>query len=243
MRDVDLYKSERLKKVKPITVNTRLIALKSAFNFALRWKYISENPFAHVRFCSIPQQTPIFFTREDFQKLINKIKEGWLKEIVVFATLTGMRLSEITNLRWRAVDLQRKLISVESSATFKTKHGKKRNIPLNDAVVYLLRPKAQTDRVKSLDDYVFTLNDRKILDTWLSHKFKYYVYECRFQEDRLHFHSLRHTFASWLVQDGVSIYAVKELLGRADVKTTQIYSHLVGSELHGAVNRISISMN
>lgn len=67
MRDVDLYKSERLKKVKPITVNTRLIALKSAFNFAMRWKYIGENPFAHVRFCSIPQQTTIFFTREDFQ--------------------------------------------------------------------------------------------------------------------------------------------------------------------------------
>lgn len=96
-----------------------------------------------------------------------------------------MRLSEITNLRWRAVDLQRKLISVESNATFKTKHGKKRDIPLNDAVVYLLGPKAQPEGAKGTDDYVFTLNNNKILDTWLSHKFKYYVYECRFQEDRL----------------------------------------------------------
>ncbi|MGA9405861.1 MAG: site-specific integrase [Bacteroidota bacterium] len=242
-RDVDIYKSERLKKVKPITVNTRLIALKSAFNYAIRWKYLKENPFTCVRFCSVPQQAPIFFAREDFQKLINIIKESWLKEVVIFATLTGMRLSEITNLRWRDVDLRRKLIAVQSSATFKTKHGKRRDIPLNGTVMYLLQQKVQMDALKRLDDYVFTLNGKKILNTWLSHKFKYYVYECRFQEDRLHFHSLRHTFASWMVQDGVSIYAIKELLGHADVKTGQIYSHLAGSELHGVVDRISISLN
>ncbi len=242
-KDVDFYKSERLKKVKPITVNTRLIALKSAFNYAVRWRYIAENPFTRVRFCSVPQQAPIFFAREDFQKLISVIKEGWLKEVVIFATLTGMRLSEITNLQWRDVDLQRKLITVQSSATFKTKYGKRRDIPLNETVLYLLHRKVKVDAAKRLDDYVFRLNGKKILGTWLSHKFKYYVYECHLANDRLHFHSLRHTFASWLVMDGVSIYAIKELLGHQDVKTSQIYSHLAGAELHGVVDRISISLN
>lgn len=243
IKDVDIYKSERLKKVKPITVNTRLIALKSAFNFAIRWEYLVENPFTRVRFCSVPQQAPIFFTKEDFQKLIYMIKEGWLKEVVIFATLTGMRLSEITNLHWNDVHLDRKLITVQSSSTFRTKNGKRRDIPLNDSVLYLLQQKIKKDNSKRTEDLVFTLNGKKILETWLSHKFKYYVYLCRLSNDRLHFHSLRHTFASWLAQDGVSIYAIKELLGHADVKTTQIYSHLTGSELHGAVNRISISLN
>ena len=59
----------------------------------------------------------------------------------------------------------------------------------------------------------------------------------------LHFHSLRHSFASWLVQDGVSIYAVKELLGHSDVKTTQVYSHLQPEQLHSTVNKIQVSLN
>jgi site-specific recombinase XerD len=50
---------------------------------------------------------------------------------------------------------------------------------------------------------------------------------------------LRHTFATWLVQNGASIYEVQKLLGHSDIKTTQIYAHLMASELHTTVNRIS----
>ncbi|MCX6138899.1 MAG: site-specific integrase [Ignavibacteriales bacterium] len=242
-RQVDLYISERLKVVKPITVNTRLIALKSAFNIAVRWEYLTENPFTKVRFCAVPQRVPIFFTKEDFQRMLAAIKEPWLKEAVVFATLTGIRQSELTHLRWRDVNYGRKSISIESSSQFSTKGGKRRDIPLSETAVYLLRQKSAVQQHDALDDYVFRLNDRKILEGWLSHKFKYYVYACRLSDDRLHWHSLRHTFASWLVQDGVSIYAVKELLGHADVKTTQVYSHLQESGLHAEVNRINFSLN
>ncbi len=74
-------------------------------------------------------------------------------------------------------------------------------------------------------------------------RFKKAVYDGRLKDDRLHFHSLRHTFATWLVQDGVSIYAVKELLGHLDVKTTQVYSHLQPEQLHSTVNKIDVSLN
>lgn len=57
------------------------------------------------------------------------------------------------------------------------------------------------------------------------------------------FHSLRHSFASWLVQDGVSIYEVQKLLGHSSVKVTEIYSHLVASELHKSVNKILFNLN
>ncbi len=52
-----------------------------------------------------------------------------------------------------------------------------------------------------IDEQSFTINVQ-LKNNFV--KFKYYVYECKFREDRLHFHSSRHTFASWLVQDGVS---------------------------------------
>jgi site-specific recombinase XerD len=55
----------------------------------------------------------------------------------------------------------------------------------------------------------------------------------------LHFHSLRHGFATLLVQSGVSLYEVQKLLGLSNISTTQIYSHLAASELHGAVNKIN----
>ena len=59
----------------------------------------------------------------------------------------------------------------------------------------------------------------------------------------LHFHSLRHTFATWLVQERISIYEVQKLLGHSSIAITQVYSHLAPNELHHAVNKIEASMN
>ncbi|MFZ4621108.1 MAG: tyrosine-type recombinase/integrase [Bacteroidota bacterium] len=235
----DSYKTHRLKSVSPVSVNIELRTIRSALSTAVRWGILNSNPFLKQKLVTVPEVTPIFFGKEDFQKLINAIKENWLKEIVIFAALTGMRRSEITNLNWSEVDLVRKLIKVQSSATFSTKNRKKRILPLNDTALYLLQLKAKMPS----SEYVFTHNNAQIAADWLTHKFKYYVYECKFRDDRLHFHSLRHTFASWLVQDGVSIYAIKELLGHSDIKTTQVYSHLQLGLLHDTVNKIRISMN
>ncbi len=178
-------------------------------------RHIESNPFSNVQLVHTPELPPAFFTKEDFQKLILIIKENWLKEIVIFAVLTGMRRGEIINLRWQDVDLQRKLIQVKSNPTFKTKQGKRRTLPLSDV---------------------------KVKEGFVTHKFKEYVSVAGLN-DKLHFHSLRHTFASWLVQDGVSIYEVQKLLGHSSVKVTEVYSHLAASELHNAVNKISIPLN
>jgi site-specific recombinase XerD len=91
-------------------------------------------------------------------------------------------------------------------------------------------------------EYVFTLNGKKILDGWVSHAFKKAVRKAGV-DSRLHFHSLRHTFATWLVQNGVGIYEVQKLLGHSSVAVTQVYAHLAPSELHGAVEKISVSLN
>ena len=236
---IDRYKAKRLREISPATVNIELRALKSALNTARRWKLLNSNPFEGVSFAEVPEHAPLFFSRPDFERLLQCIRENWLKEIVVFATLTGLRRGELVNLRWQEVDLERRVILIQSNPNFRTKQGKRRVIPLSDTAYYLL----QNKHGKDSSEFVFSLNGKKIYIDWLTHAFKKAVREAKLKEERLHFHSLRHTFASWLVQDGVSIYAVQKLLGHSSVAVTQVYSHLAASELHGAVNKISIPLN
>jgi integrase/recombinase XerD len=77
----------------------------------------------------------------------------------------------------------------------------------------------------------------KLNEDYVSKKFKKAVRACKLN-DKVHFHTLRHSFASLLVQKGVSLYVVKELLGHEDLATTQIYSHLQEDNLRQAVNLI-----
>jgi site-specific recombinase XerD len=90
---------------------------------------------------------------------------------------------------------------------------------------------------------VFRFPDGRPLNVpYVSHKFTKYLRAAGFPEEYT-FHTLRHTGASWLVQDGVSIYAVQRLLGHSNIQVTMIYSHLVTSEMHESVNRIQIPYN
>lgn len=234
-RHIDAYKSKRLSDgVSPVSVNVELRALRTMMNVAIRWRYLAVNPFARLQQMRIPERKPAFLTRNDFQRLLNVVKEGWFRELIVFAALTGMRRGEVLNLRWRDVDLSRKLVHIETSATFKTKAGKSRSVPLCETVYQLLRSKAIGH---TGDDLVFTRHGQQIKEDYVTHKFKGYVVKAGL-DTRLRWHSLRHTFASWLVQDGVSLFAVQKLLGHSTSEVTQVYAHLQPEQLHGAVERL-----
>jgi len=236
---LDRFKTKRLTDgVSPVTINVELRALRTILNFALRWKLIDSNPFPGLRLMAVPDIPPLYLSKEGFHKLISVIDENWLKEVVVFAVLTGLRRGEILNLQWLEVDLNQRVIYVQSSGTFRTKKGKRRTVPLSDAAYHLLASKDPQTNGK----FVFTKEGEKIVESWLSHRFKFFVRQAKLPEG-LHFHSLRHTFASWLVQDGVSLYAVQKLLGHSSVTVTEIYSHLQPEQLHDTVNRIQVSLN
>jgi len=237
---IDRYKTIRLREVKPVSVNVELRMLKSAFSTALRWKMVKENPCKGVPFAHVPEQLSVFLTPKDFEKLIHVIAEIWFRELVVFAVLTGLRRAEIVNLRWVDVDMERGVIHIQSSPRFKTKQGKQRTIPLNSTALELLRAK----RKRQAGEYVFTLDGNgRISCDWVSHLFKRYVRKANLADDRVHFHSVRHSFASWLVQGGATLYEVQKLLGHSSSKVTEIYSHLQPEQMHATVNRIVISMN
>jgi integrase len=182
---------------------------------------------------------PVFFTREQVEQLLTAINERWLREIMLFAVATGLRRGEIVNLQWSDVDMKNRCITVQSSATFRTKTGKRRVVPLNDIAFYIV----STRYDDAGSEYVFVLNGRKILDGWVADKFKKYL-RALGMNPRLHFNSLRHSFASWLAGMGVSIYQISKLLGHSDVKVTQAYyAHLQPEQLHETVNKITLTLN
>lgn len=217
-----------------MTLNIELRTLRAAFFYAVRWEMLKANPFSHVPLCRIPERSPAFFTASDFQALISTIKERWLRSVIVLAACTGMRRGEIANLKWGDISTPERVVRIQSDSTFRTKAGKRRVIPLNNAAVRLLSELRQCEQT----EYVVTLNGKKIRDVWITRRFKQYLRRLGFKEG-YHFHSLRHTFASWLVQNSVPIYEVQQLMGHSSVRVTEIYSHLAPSQLHSTVEGLS----
>ena len=220
--DIENYKQKRLQSISPTTLNIELRSLKSTFNSAVRWELLKENPFRKVSLLKIPQRPPIYLTKEDFKKLIGVVKEPLLRDVFLFAVLTGFRKGEMLNLKWSGVDLQKRQVTIENSEGFTTKSGKSRTIPLNDAVFDML---SKRNAERNRCEYVFHRNGYKLNDLYLTHRFKKYVVDLGLNP-QLHLHSCRHTAASWLVDAGVSLYIVQNILGHANIATTQIYSHL-----------------
>jgi len=101
-RHLDICKTRRLNQVGPITVNMEMRALRAIFNVALRWGLLETNPFAKVQLARVPETAPSYFSKSEFQKLLDTIKEAWFKE-VIFAVATGQgggRSSTCAGSRW-----------------------------------------------------------------------------------------------------------------------------------------------
>ncbi len=235
---IDMYKVARLVGHSPVTVNIEVKALKAAMNTAVRWKLLASNPFADVRQLRAPDTLPLFFARDQLDRLLAAVPYVWFKQLIFFAVSTGMRQGEILNLTWQDIDFPRKLIHIQSGQTFTTKAGKRRSIPMNESVTTLLLSKA----VKRRNNLVFTYHGRPIAKDYVGHLFKKCVRAAGLDR-RLHWHSLRHTHATYLVQAGVPILAVSKLLGHSSVRVTeQHYAALSPENLHAEVNRLGLDV-
>jgi len=143
-----------------------------------------------------------------------------------------MRLGELTNLKWENIDFKSETLIVKNDNSFSTKSRKDRIIPMNKKVTSLVKKKKSIDRNGV---YVFSKGSGiKFNKDYITKSFKKAVRKTELN-DKVHFHTLRHSFASRLVQRGGSIYVVKELLGHSDVTTTQIYSHLEQNNLRDVI--------
>ena len=203
--------------------------LKAAFNKAISWEYLETNPFTKIKAPKLAKSLPVFINEEQLQAILSETEEQYLKDIFTFAFYTGMRIGEILNMKWNWIDTTQNIIIIKNSVSFKSKSKKERIIPIHNKVNEIL------SRQKQNTAFIFyRYIGIKLNENFISKKFKAAVRDAKLSDD-IHFHTLRHSFASNLVQKGANLYVVKELLGHEDIKTTQVYSHLTQSSLTNAV--------
>ena len=208
--------------------------LKAAFNKAVVWNYIQENPFNKIKSPKVVKSFPVYLSEAEVILIFNKTEDQLLKDIFTTAFYTGMRLSELINMKWNWIDFEEKIIVVKNTAEFRTKNERDRIIPIHHKITQILKRQASIRR-RLKDDYVFNRYvGVKLNEDFISKQFKKAVRASDINE-KIHFHSLRHSFASALIKHGVSLYIVKELLGHSNITTTQIYSHLDNGSLSQAI--------
>lgn len=210
--------------------------LKAAFNKAVVWNYIKENPFNQIKSPKVPKSFPVFISESELIEIMNNMDLQLMKDIFTTAFYTGMRLGELLNMKWNWIDFTQNVITIKNSSEFNSKNKRERIIPIHRKVLFLLKNHFQLGKYPNA--FVFCKRENiKLNEDFVSKQFKKAVRAAKLNE-MIHFHSLRHSFASMLVQRGISLYAVKELLGHGNIKTTQIYSHLQKDNLMEAVNLI-----
>lgn len=207
---------------------------KAMFSKAVEWEHIGKNPFNKIKLPKQQEQKPEYLTEEQMENILQTIRHDMIRNIVAFSFYTGCRLSEAVYLRWENVNLEERLVTI-GGADFVTKTRKQRTIPVCDELHILLKRLKDRERgVQGL--YVFQREDGGHYSRdFVSKSFKKTIRRLKLS-DTLHFHNLRHSFASKLVQSGVNLYTVKDLLGHASVKTTEIYSHLNMNTLRQAID-------
>ncbi len=229
--DLDRYVQQRLAQdVSQVTLSVELRTIKAAFSWAYRRRMLDWSPFNAMRI-ETRRVPPEHLTEAEFEALVLAIRQPWLQDVVLFTAGTGLRLSEVLAIRWQDVDLMRNEVTIRSYATFRTKKDTVRTVALSEMAQLVLRhrmPVMSSERV-------FYEHGQ----SWVSHAFTRYARKA-VPHKRIHFHTLRHSYATWLAQRGVRIEAIQRLLGHSSPTVTQIYAHLTGSDLHGEVKKIPL---
>lgn len=233
-RDIDQFISSVFVKSK-FAASLYYRTLKAAFNKAMVWNYIVTNPFNKIKSPKVANSFPVYISEAELILILNKTDNQLYKDIFTIAYYTGMRLGEILNMKWNWIDFSQDVITVRNSEEFKTKNKRERIIPIHPKVKTILKKRFPFGKKQSNNFVFYHIDGIKLNEGYISKRFKKVVRIAKL-DDKIHFHSLRHSFASALVQRSVSLYAVKELLGHENIKTTQIYSHLQKENLSQAVN-------
>lgn len=227
-KDIVAYKNKRYDDgMAPATINRELSNLKKAFNLAMReWEWCEKNPVARVSMEKENNKRDRWLSEDEEQRLVIECAP-WLCAVVTFALHTGMRMGEIIELTWRGVDLGRRTVTI-----FRSKNGERRCIPVNDTVLQILKEKT---KVRSLEtDRVFCSKIFTPMESGhLRRAFRLALRKARVED--FHFHDLRHTFATRLVQAGVDMYKVQRLLGHKSPIMTQRYAHHYPESLRDGV--------
>jgi len=227
-RLIEAYKEHLLveKGFQPSGVNIELRHLSAAFSVAVKYEYLNKNPFRGVTKLRVPKKIPVFLTPDQALNLLNYTKDRSIYAHILIALNTGARASEVLNLKWNDIDLQNRILRLYG------KGSKERTVPIPCSLFDFLKVQAHNgEYITSGTRRVDTLSStfRRIADRVGLYGFT--------------FHNLRDTYASWLVQQGVSLKVIQELLGHESITTTLIYAHLSPDSRFVAIRVIDEQLN
>ena len=226
---VDVVARMKSKGLAASTANRVLVILRYIYNLAIKWRVpgIASNPTTGIELGPEIQRNR-YLTKEEAQVLSAAIandENRTAANAIMLLLLTGARRNEITQARWEHVFWDERKLHVPIS-----KSGKPRWISLSASAIGLLRSIPRC----AGNDYIFPAptTGRPSPSLW----FPWKRIRDRAGLGDVRLHDLRHSFASFLVNEGVSLYVVQGLLGHANAKTTQRYAHLQSDTLSRATD-------
>lgn len=211
------------------SMNRKLSTLRTFFKFLMKHGEIESNPMEGVRNLKVHPKPPSYLTREETDRLLTLFRTDtfWhLRDFLIFAMLYGhgLRIDEVVRMKVDSVDLNRDVLMVMG------KGRKRRDVPLLEGVkAYLLRYLDERDHYLSKDEphdrMWINRRGKPLTDRGIRYILRQYQLRGGLMK-RLYPHLLRHTFATHLLQSGVDLRTLQELLGHAHLGTTQRYTHV-----------------
>ena len=224
--------------------NTRhyLQTIRAIFNHAIRNDlFEGKNPVQNVKFPRQDNRRRRFLSFEEANTLLEELSKRSqdMHDMALLSLHTGMRMGECFDLCWHNVDFQNEIIHILDA-----KNEESRPAYMTVAVKEMLSRRKQI-----IDNtLVFPSRDGDRFKK-LSHSFYNTVKQLGWNEgiedqrQRVVFHTLRHTFASWLAMQGESLVTIKELMGHKTIEMTLRYSHLIPDQKRAAIGKMEQKAN
>lgn len=213
------------------TVARKLASLRSFFKFLYREGYIKTNPASSVATPKLDKKLPLFLDTDEVVKLIEAPNEkdvAGLRDRAILETLysTGMRVSELVRLNIENIDFISGVVKVFG------KGKKERLAPIGDKALRAIRNYLDRRGAELTDKKVIFLNKNgtRLTDRSVRRVVEKYIKRASLRKG-ISPHTLRHSFATHLLDRGADLRSVQELLGHMNLSTTQIYTHVTTKRL------------
>ena len=213
-----------------VTGNNTVIMLRYIFNLAKKWGFngVQSNPVNGIDLFEVNNQRERYLTKSEVSRLksaIDASENTQLRYIVALLLFTGCRKRELLDAKWENMNLDLRVWCIPLS-----KSGRLRYVPLSDAVLNILR------QIPRFEGCPYILPNPKTLLPFNTVYFAWNTARHRAGMPDLRMHDLRHSFASFLINAGRSLYEVQNILGHSQLSTTQRYAHLSQKTLVDAAN-------
>jgi len=228
----------RAKNYAKRTIARKLASLRSLFRFLFREGYIKKNPITAISTPKLDRKLPVFLDVVKIERLLqspSESDEAGVRDRALLETLysTGIRVSELVGLDIDDVDIISGVVKVLG------KGSKERVVPIGEPALNAIRKYLDTragSRVKDKDAVFLNNHGRRLTDRSVRRVIDKHIRACSMTE-KISPHSLRHSFATHLLDRGADLRSVQELLGHANLSTTQIYTHVTMERLKSVYDK------